>query len=253
MKTLDKIYRWSGLWIIVWFGVLGVVMSCFWLWGMNFLTTHLNRYQEGLQGQTMLKGMTDALATVSGIFWPFLGVSLLVIGFLLWASLRTSIRRAKVEEAVVKLPSVENVGHSSMIHPESKSHEQGRGEQQWPLHLLSLLQREGRLVDFLQEDLTAHGDAEIGAAVRQIQETCHEVLGKYVAPTPIMDSEEGETVTIEAGFDPNTVKLVGNISGDPPFKGIVQHRGWRAARVDLPTLSGSRNPAVIVPAEVEIT
>src|SRR5947209_3736853 len=37
-----------------------------------------------------------------------------------------------------------------------------------PLRLLALLQREGRLLDFLLEDIQSYPDAHIGAAVRDI-------------------------------------------------------------------------------------
>ena len=40
------------------------------------------------------------------------------------------------------------------------------------VHLFSVLQREGRLLDFLQEDLSAFDDAQIGAAVRSVHAHC---------------------------------------------------------------------------------
>src|SRR5689334_21310438 len=36
------------------------------------------------------------------------------------------------------------------------------------LFLLSMLQREGRLIDFLQEDVASHPDADVGAAARVV-------------------------------------------------------------------------------------
>ena len=117
---------------------------------------------------------------------------------------------------------------------------------------MSLLQREGRLVDFLQEDLQAYEDAQIGAAVRSIQENCQKTLHRYVDPRAIIDREEGEEVSVPEGFDPSVIKLSGKVSGNPPFKGILQHRGWRAGERNLPTLSGTLDPDVISPAEVEI-
>ncbi|MCD4755860.1 MAG: DUF2760 domain-containing protein, partial [Deltaproteobacteria bacterium] len=37
---------------------------------------------------------------------------------------------------------------------------------------LGLLQREGRLIDFLQEDIEPYDDAQIGAAVREVHRGC---------------------------------------------------------------------------------
>ena len=40
------------------------------------------------------------------------------------------------------------------------------------VQILAALQREGRLIDFLEEDLSAYEDAQIGAAVRNIHQGC---------------------------------------------------------------------------------
>jgi hypothetical protein len=68
----------------------------------------------------------------------------------------------------------------------------------------------------------------------------------------VIDRGEGEEVTIPAGFDPGAVKLTGNVTGQPPFKGILRHGGWKAGRFNLPELSGTVSPDIISPAEVEI-
>jgi len=44
------------------------------------------------------------------------------------------------------------------------------------VQMLALLQREGRLIDFVLEDLTAYSDAQIGAAARDVHAGCHRVL-----------------------------------------------------------------------------
>jgi len=120
------------------------------------------------------------------------------------------------------------------------------------VHLFSVLQREGRLLDFFQEDLSLYEDAQIGAAVRGIHESCVKSLSRYLSPKPIMDKAEGDTISIPPGFDPSTVKLTGNVVGQPPFTGILRHRGWRLQSIALPELSASDNPALLAPAEVEI-
>lgn len=120
------------------------------------------------------------------------------------------------------------------------------------LHLLSVLQRQGRLVDFLFEDLGAYEDAQIGAAVRGIHENCRKVVTKSLTLSAVIDAAEGEEVSVEEGFDPAAVKLTGNVTGEPPFKGILRHRGWRTDNVEMPVLSDAQDAGVIAPAEVEI-
>jgi len=120
------------------------------------------------------------------------------------------------------------------------------------VHLFAVLQREGRLMDFLQEDLDRYEDAQIGAAVRSIHENCKKTVTRYLSPEPVMRKQEGETVKIEAGFDRQAIKLTGNVGDQPPFTGILRHRGWQLRSVSLPKLSESENPDLIAPAEVEI-
>jgi hypothetical protein len=38
----------------------------------------------------------------------------------------------------------------------------------------------------------------------------------------------------------------------PPPGGTLRHKGWRAAKVDLPALSPKQDAAIIAPAEIEI-
>jgi len=120
------------------------------------------------------------------------------------------------------------------------------------LHLVSALQKEGRLIDFFNEDLSLYSDDQIGAAVRGIHENCVKTLDKYVSCGPVVDTPEGETITVEAGFNPEEIRLTGNVAGEPPFTGIVRHKGWKATKTEVPTLSEESNPDVLAPAEVEL-
>ncbi|MGD8702737.1 MAG: DUF2760 domain-containing protein [Desulfosarcina sp.] len=120
------------------------------------------------------------------------------------------------------------------------------------VHLFSVMQREGRLMDFLHEDLSGFNDDQIGAAVRAIHENCKKTVTRYLSPQPIMKQSEGESVEIAAGFDRQAVKLVGNVVGQPPFCGVLRHRGWQLGSISLPRLSEKENPNLIAPAEVEI-
>jgi hypothetical protein len=120
------------------------------------------------------------------------------------------------------------------------------------LTLVGLLQREGRLVDFLRESLDDHGDADIGAAVRDIHRGCKKVLEGHFEIEAVMPGEEDDSISVPKGFDPAEVKLIGEVSGDPPFKGVLRHHGWRATKVKLPELSAGVDRNVLAPAEVEV-
>jgi hypothetical protein len=119
------------------------------------------------------------------------------------------------------------------------------------LRLLATLQEEGRLVDFFIEDINGYSDEQIGAATRGIHASCRKALRDAVTVEPVMAGEEGATVTVPPGFDPAAIRLVGAVSGTPPFTGVLKHGGWRATSVNLPKRSG-HDPQVIAPAEVEI-
>jgi hypothetical protein len=120
------------------------------------------------------------------------------------------------------------------------------------LQLLALLQREGRLVDFLEQDVAGFPDAEIGAAVRVVHEGCRRALRGHMKIKPIRAEEEGVKVAIPEGYDPAELKLTGNVQGGGPYRGTLQHRGWRASEVVLPTPVKGHDPSVLAPAEVEL-
>jgi hypothetical protein len=119
------------------------------------------------------------------------------------------------------------------------------------LRLLGLLQEQGRLVDFLEEDLAPYPDDQIGGAVRAIHEGCRKALHAQFAFEPVLRGAEGEDVTVDAGFDAAAVRLTGNVAGAPPFRGVLRHGGWRATAATLPERQGI-DPRLIAPAEVEI-
>ncbi len=120
------------------------------------------------------------------------------------------------------------------------------------VQMLALLQRDGRLIDFLAENISPYPDAQLGAAVRTIHEACRKVLDQYVKLEPILNSEEDQPVTVEAGFDPAAIKLIGNLAGEPPVRGLLRHKGWRVKEVNLPPLTQAAGRSVIAPAEVEL-
>jgi Domain of unknown function (DUF2760) len=121
------------------------------------------------------------------------------------------------------------------------------------IQVLALLQRDGRLIDFLAENISAYPDTQLGAAVRTIHDTCRQVLDRYIKLEPILDSEEDQPVTVQAGFDPAAVKLIGNVAGEPPVRGMLRHKGWRVKQVNLPPLPQAADRMVVAPAEVELS
>lgn len=120
------------------------------------------------------------------------------------------------------------------------------------LQLLTLLQREARLIDFAHENLAAYADADIGAAARVVHEGCARVLKEHFTIQPVRSEAEGARLTLEEGFDAASVRLTGNVVGKAPFKGTLSHRGWRALEVRLPQLAKEHDASIIAPAEVEL-
>jgi hypothetical protein len=120
------------------------------------------------------------------------------------------------------------------------------------LQLLGLLQQEGRFVDFLQEDVAAYSDAEVGAATRVVHEGCKRVLKQHFAIEAVRPEAEGTRLTLPAGFDASAVRVTGNVVGQAPFTGSLTHRGWRVTDVRLPRIAAGHDLAVLAPAEVEL-
>jgi Domain of unknown function (DUF2760) len=121
------------------------------------------------------------------------------------------------------------------------------------LNLLALLQREARLVDFLKENIAGYSNDQIGAAVRDVHRDASAVLERVFSLRPVMTEAEGGTVQVPAGADAGRVRLVGNVTGQAPYRGALRHAGWEATKVELPQWSGSDASArVVAPAEVEL-
>lgn len=120
------------------------------------------------------------------------------------------------------------------------------------LRLLNYLQQTSRLIDFIKEDIAGFNDAQVGAAVRKIHQDCAQALEELVTIRPLKDEQEGTTVQVPKGYNPAEIKVVGKVKGEPPFMGVLVHRGWRAQKRSLPRKTGEQTPEVICPAEVEI-
>lgn len=121
-----------------------------------------------------------------------------------------------------------------------------------PVRLLGLLQREARLLDFLLEDISGATDDQIGSAVRDIHQKSQKVLKEHLTVEPILPGADDSTVEVASGFDPSAVRLTGNVTGQPPFKGRLVHHGWRVKAYNLPKPVQGQDDLVIYPAEVEL-
>lgn len=121
------------------------------------------------------------------------------------------------------------------------------------LLVLSMLQREGRFLDFLQEEVASFSDADVGAAARIVHAGCRKVIEQTLRLEPILKETEGAPISVPPGFDAQRIRITGNVAGQPPFHGSLKHHGWVTSAVRLPTTSESLDPRVLAPAEVELS
>ncbi|HEU4412289.1 MAG TPA: DUF2760 domain-containing protein [Polyangiaceae bacterium] len=155
------------------------------------------------------------------------------------------------------LPEAERPAPALPARPEPKAPElvvppPGPSPSEGALQLLALLQREGRFIDFLEEDLNGFPDDRVGSVARVVHEGCRRALHEHVALEAVRAEDEGARVRLESGFDAGRVKLVGNVQGSGPFEGVLRHRGWLARDVRLPTLVRGADAHLLAPAEVEL-
>lgn len=160
----------------------------------------------------------------------------------------------EVEKPVEKIVEVEKVVEvekivESVVEVESKL---ATANTDSAMQLLSLFQQEARLIDFLKEDVAGFSDEEVGAAARVIHAGGQKVLKEYVSLSPVRSEDEESRITLEEGFNPQQVRLVGNVSGSAPFTGTLIHKGWKADSMTLPKLAENYDASIIAPAEVEL-
>ncbi len=181
------------------------------------------------------------------IVLPILAGGVLLGTWITWMRVKISIRKLIVQISENSF----NTGASKKKDFVDNKIEKERKRRLF-LHSISILQRDGRLLDFFDEDLGEYDDEQIGMAVRSIHEDCKKSIKKYINLKPVIEKEEGESIVVEPGFDMDSIKLVGNVSGEPPFEGIVKHPGWKAGKKEVPKLSEVQDSSIISPAEVEI-
>ena len=117
---------------------------------------------------------------------------------------------------------------------------------------MGLLQKEARFIDFIEEDIAAYSDTDIGIAARVVHEGCRKTIKEHFSLAPVRSEVEGNKITLQQGFDAASVRLTGNIVGHAPFTGTLIHKGWQVTNVQLPKLTQAHNAAIIAAAEVEL-
>ncbi len=142
--------------------------------------------------------------------------------------------------------------HNSSPAPSPVDESVRVSREQGALLVLEVLQREGRLIDFLQQDVLDYTDEQVGAAARVVHEGCRKALQSHLTIEPIRSEPEGAQVRAELGFDTQELKLTGQVAGAGPYEGTLRHRGWRVLQLSLPDLVGARNARVLAPAELEL-
>ena len=120
------------------------------------------------------------------------------------------------------------------------------------MYMLHLLQREGRFIDFLNEDISNYDDAQVGAAVRLIHQNCHKTLEDYFSVEKIITAtNEGEIYNLpEKDVDNNIYKLSGNVPNKAPYSGILEHQGWKISSANLPQINDAFDCSVLRAAEI---
>jgi hypothetical protein len=231
--------------------MISALFNAAFYFGANLLTERIAGLPESVRSMLEITRFLDRVAFVQEHFEMYIipgsTALFLCFGLLLWLLLKASFGG---ELSRFADESAKNVKKAPAQKIDKKEREEG--DRRLYLNLFSVLQREGRLMDFFSEDLTLYDDDQIGAAVRSIHENCKKTLDKHLKPRVVIDSEEGEEVTVDPGFDPSVIKLTGNVTGEPPFKGVLRHRGWKVTKGSLPVLSASQDSTIIAPAEVEI-
>lgn len=186
----------------------------------------------------------DTLPASSGSYLNA-GVILLTL-FIAWQSLAAS--RSRRESSIPAVQPPPPVAPPKPAKPEPTQ----TGE---ALILLSLLQEKGRFLDYVTEDITAFNDAQVAAASRVVHQGCSAVIKECLALSPTHEGKEGDRITLDKSSDPNRYRLLGKVPQEPPYQGVVVHRGWQTTKLALPRFTRPVDPTgpnVITPMDVEV-
>lgn len=257
IQSLLTCFIWNGVLVGVFFYMALQILAGLHLWVAPFLGTGGENLPQELQ--TALANMNDFLNQMQTYLAPVLfgigGLATLVLWLFVLFQGRGLANRFH-REASAAVSEQKPLKEEKPKKPATEAPAEPQYVQASPqaaVQMLAVLQREGRLIDFLEEDLSQYEDAQIGAAVRNIHQGCKQALNEYIELNPIFKEEEGSQVSVPEGFDSKAIRLTGNVVGNPPFSGTLRHRGWRVAKVELPQpTTEQKKDWVLAPAEVEI-
>lgn len=122
------------------------------------------------------------------------------------------------------------------------------------VQFLSILQKQGRFLDFVMGDITRYPDDRVGAAARLVHQGCSKAIRDYFDIRPILSEDEGSQIDLPEEQQPRKIRLIGQGEEAHPKKGRLVHRGWQTLKVDLPkrTKIHDLDRVIITPAEVEV-
>jgi hypothetical protein len=118
------------------------------------------------------------------------------------------------------------------------------------LTLLHIMQKRGRLIDFLMEDLSTYSDEQVGAAARAVHTECAKLLKETFDIHPVSNQEEGSALSLPLDTDLSRFQLSGNVTA-LPLRGTLRHKGWQVGKKEL-NVQATSAQEVLAPAEVEV-
>lgn len=133
--------------------------------------------------------------------------------------------------------------------------EEGQAE---VVNLLGLLQKQGRFLDFVMNDITQYSDQQVSTASRIVHQGCSKVLKEYFDIQPVFNDPEGSSIQLSSSTNPRYYRMLGQdneiSSQSAPDSAYLLHKGWQTLSVNLPKRVKADQAAkrLISPAELEI-
>lgn len=154
-------------------------------------------------------------------------------------------------------PSTPKPNEPAAAKPAAAPADSGPKAADGAVQILAILQRDARLIDFLNEDIAPYTDEQIGAAVRDIHKNSRAALERHVRLVPVVDGVEGTNTNLaSAGLDSKDttrLRIVGKVPADGKVEaGMLRHRGWKVEKIDLPPTPQGKKAAILAPAEIEV-
>ncbi len=114
-----------------------------------------------------------------------------------------------------------------------------------------LLQKEGRFIDMLHEEIEEYDDETLGSAFRKLHEDLQALFEERFVLEPVLNEEEGSEITLKT-IDTEQIKVSGKVPSEGPYTGELIHKGWRLKECRLPEMVEGWSGDVVAQAEIEI-